>query len=75
MTETIMTDTVMIEGLTLANVIWRKFRRQPPGFIEKVISLNPGLAANIEIPVGTVIKFPIEEIATAEKKRNLVRFL
>jgi phage tail protein X len=71
----IVTDTVNIEGLTLANVIWRKFRRQPPAFIEKILAINPGLGAFVEIPVGTVISFPIEEIAVAEKKRDLVRFL
>lgn len=70
---TIDTDTVLIEGLTLANVIWRKYRRQPAGFIGKVLDLNPGLAANVEIPVGTVIKFPIEEIAKAEASRNVTR--
>lgn len=68
-------DTVKIEGLTLANVIWRKYRRQPPGFLEKVLLANPQLSYAIEIPVGTVITFPIEEIAKAEEKRNVVRFL
>lgn len=70
---TVIVDTVMIEGLTLANVIWRKYRRQPAGFIEKVLDLNPGLCSSIEIPVGTVIKFPIEEIAKAAAKRDVVR--
>lgn len=70
---TTVTDTVRIEGLTLSNVIWRKYRRQPPGFIEKVLEMNPGLSATVEIPVGTVIIFPIEEIAAAEQKRAVVR--
>ncbi len=70
---TVVTDTVLIEGMTLSNVIWRKYRRQPQGFIEKVLDLNPGLAANIEIPVGTVIRFPVEEIAKAEASRNVTR--
>lgn len=70
---TIVTDTIQIEGLTLANVIWRKYRRQPTGFIEKVLDINPGLAAYVEIPVGTVIRFPIEEVAKADANRNVVR--
>ena len=70
---TVVTDTVLIEGLTLSSVIWRKYRRQPQGFIEKVLDLNPGLAADIEIPVGTVIRFPVEEIAKAEASRNVTR--
>ncbi len=70
---TIVTDTVRIEGLTLSNIIWRKYRRQPQGFIEKVLDLNPGLAAFVEIPVGTVIRFPVEEVAKAEATRNVTR--
>lgn len=70
---TVITETVMIEGLTLSNVIWRKFSRQPQGFIEKVLDLNVGISATVEIPVGTVVVFPAEEIATAQPKRGVVR--
>ncbi len=70
---TIITDTVRIEGLTLANVIWRKYRRQPPGFIEKVLDLNYGLAANMVIPVGTAIVFPIEEVDRPQATPNVTR--
>lgn len=69
----IVVETVMIEGLTLASVIWRKYRRQPDGFIGKVLDLNPGLAANIEIPVGTKISFPIEEVAASRPTQNITR--
>lgn len=68
-----VTETVLIEGLTLANVIWRKYRRQPDGFIGKVLDLNPGLSASIEIPVGAVIIFPIEEIAMPRSTENATR--
>lgn len=70
---TIVTDTVMIEGLTLSNIIWRKFRRQPTGYVEKVLAINPGLAATVEIAVGTVITFPIEEVAAQTPTKNVTR--
>ena len=72
---TIVEDTVMIEGLTLANIIWRKYRRQPVGFIEKVLDLNPGLSAAETVPVGTVIRFPIEDAVSTVEKREVIRFL
>lgn len=70
---TILKETVLIEGLTLANVIWRKFNRQPDGFIAKVLDLNPGLADTVEIPVGTVIAFPVEALSDSAAKRDVIR--
>lgn len=65
---------IKIEGITLSNAIWRKYRRQPAGFIEKVLALNPGLSERIFIPVGTKIKFPVEDVVnTAVATPNVVR--
>lgn len=59
----VLVETVMIEGLTVANIIWRKFRRQPDGFLEKVLEMNHGLSDETFVPVGTTITLPIEELA------------
>lgn len=67
MTTTIK-ETVLIEDCTVANLIWRKFRRQPAGFLEKVLELNRGLSATALVPVGTEIVFPIDELAASSKK-------
>lgn len=68
------TVEIKIEGITLSNAIWRKYRRQPLGFIEKVLALNPGLSANVFIPVGTKIKLPVEDaVNTAAATPNVVR--
>lgn len=73
MTE-VLKEVVMIEGLTVSNIIWRKFRRQPEGFMEKVLDLNPGLSDLVVVPLGAEITFPIGELS--EKKLtsgNVVR--
>lgn len=66
-------ETVWIEDCTLANLIWRKFNRQPEGFIEKVIERNPGIEATHFIPVGTEIVFPISEIEERKVAQPVVR--
>lgn len=70
---TILKDAVMIEGLTLASVVWRKFHKSPLGFVEKVLDLNPGLAFTPIIPVGTEISFPVEEMDKQQTDRTLIR--
>lgn len=70
---TILKEKVMREGLTAAQVIWIKFRRQPKGFLEKVIALNPVLAESDFVPLGTEISFPVEELAAADEAKDVVR--
>lgn len=54
------THRVEAEGLTLSQLIWRRFRLPMPGLLELTLTSNPGLAGRGSIlPVGTVIKFPI----------------
>lgn len=53
--------TVETEGLSLSVIVWRAARGPHPGLIERVLELNPGLAAKGPIlPVGTVIRIPVE---------------
>jgi len=63
------TETVRIEQLTLSQLIWRRLKRQPRGYIERVYEMNRGLAGIAPfLPVGTVVKLPldgIEETAAA----------
>lgn len=61
MTVIIETYTIEAEGITVSQLIWRRFRRAMPGLAERVYDLNRGLAdLSIEIPVGTVIKLPVD---------------
>ena len=70
---TILKEKVMREGLTAAQVVWIKFRKQPAGFLEKVIAMNPVLAETDYVPLGTEISFPIEELDAAQKATNVTR--
>jgi phage tail protein X len=63
MSETIETVKVEREGLTLSRIIWRRFKRQVPGLVERVLDVNPGLSAlGPTLPVGTVIEIPIPNV-------------
>lgn len=58
------TETIKIEsvGLTLSLLVWRKFKKPNPGFIERVLALNPGLAAlGPALPPGLSILFPVDQ--------------
>jgi phage tail protein X len=56
-------EIINSEGFTLAQLIWRFLNRQPAGYAEAVLDANPGLAdAGPMIPVGTTIRFPLDEI-------------
>ena len=66
-------EIVQSEGLTLSLIVWRLFRRKPEGYVEQVLTLNPGLAAvGPVLPVGTRIVLPLEE-QTLKPKRTVVR--
>ena len=58
--------TVQSEGFTLAQIIWRFLRQQPVGYLERVLAANPGISSyGSDLPVGTEIKLPIENITTS----------
>lgn len=55
-------ETVTIEGdgLTVATLVWRRFKRPMPGLVEAIYDLNPGLAdLGQTLPVGTSFDMPI----------------
>jgi phage tail protein X len=68
----IIEETVRTEGLTVSRLVWAFLQKQPPGYIEKVLDLNPGLSADPFIPVGTVIKLPVEE-SFSEAPETVIR--
>ena len=46
--------TVEGDGLTVATVVWRRFKRPIPGLLEAIYDLNPGLAdLSQTLPLGT----------------------
>lgn len=60
MDQVIETVTVGGDGLTVATLVWRRFKRPMPGLVEAIYDLNPGLADLGQIlPVGTNFDMPI----------------
>jgi phage tail protein X len=72
MTMTTETYRVATEGLSVDLLIWRRYRRQMPGLVERTLVLNPGLAAKGPVlPVGTVVRIPV--VAVQVRDVDLVR--
>jgi phage tail protein X len=54
MDQVIETVTVEGDGLTVATIVWRRFKRPMPGLVEAIYDMNPGLAdLGLTLPVGT----------------------
>jgi phage tail protein X len=74
MTGQVETVTVESEGVTVARIVWRRFRRRAPGLVEAILASNPGLAAlGAYLPVGTVVRIPIPEAQEREPDVRLTR--
>ena len=67
-------ETVNSEGFRLSGLIWQLLKRQPRGYAEQVLDANPGLAALGPIlPVGTVVKFPLDNIPSETPVTEAIR--
>ncbi|KAB2669026.1 phage tail protein [Ochrobactrum sp. LMG 5442] len=68
-------ETIVVKGeaITLPLLVWRRFKRQPSGFVERVLDLNPGIAdLGPFLPVGTEILFPVDAPELETKERDTV---
>ena len=62
------------DGMMLDAILWQGYRRPTPGLFEKVLDINPGLAAlGPVLPHGTVIKIPVQREASAPATLTPVR--
>ena len=67
------TITVTGEGNTVDLIVWRKFRRPMPGYVEQVLDINPNLGFAIEtIPVGTVLTLPAIDIPSVAQSNAVI---
>lgn len=69
-------ETIVIkgEGITVDLLVWRRYRRPIPGMVEKVLALNPGLAAcGPYLPLGRAVKLPIVESKAETPARAVVQ--
>lgn len=66
-------EIIQSEGLTLSLLVWRLFRRKPEGYVERVLTANPGLSdLGAFLPVGTRVVFPLD-VEVEAKARTVVR--
>ena len=71
---TLETYVVRDERLTIARLIWRRFRRPMPGMAERVLTMNPGLAAMRPfLAVGTSVRIPIDPPTAKGPERPVVQ--
>lgn len=74
MTEKFIEETVKTEEMTLSQLVWRLLRRQPIGYLERVLDFNRNVeSAETYLPVGTVVRLPIENIADNPRKTEIIR--
>lgn len=61
MSTVIETYTIAAQGITVSQLVWRRFRREMPGLVERIYDLNRGLGdLPLELPVGTVVLLPVD---------------
>ena len=58
--ETFEQITVAGDNITAALLVWRRFKAVLPGQVERLLTVNTGLAKlGPVIPIGTIVKVPI----------------
>ena len=68
-------ETIIVKGdaITLSLLVWRRFKKQNTGYLERVLDLNPGIADHgVFLPVGTEVKFPVDIEENKPRERNVV---
>lgn len=70
------TLTVMREQTPLDLLLWRRFRREVPGLVERTLALNPGLAgAGVMLPIGAKVVVDLPQAQPAAAPARLVRLV
>lgn len=69
------TEIIVVKGeaITLPLLLWRRFKKQKEGFMERVLAMNTGLADfGPFIPVGTAVLIPLDAPELQNKEKNSV---
>ncbi len=73
MSEKFLTEIVRSERMSLSQLIWRLFRRQPRGYLERVLEANQDLALQTPfLTVGTTVKLPIDDVPIVDRAPDVV---
>jgi len=70
------TVTIKGDGITLDLLVWRRYRRRIPGFVERILGMeaNHGIAALGPIlPVGTIVTMPIISSEALPARRKTIK--
>ncbi|MGT2467438.1 hypothetical protein ACVOMV_25015 [Mesorhizobium atlanticum] len=74
MTEKYIAETIKSERMTLSQVIWRLLRRQPVGYLERVLAFNQDLSLQFPyLTVGSVVTLPVEDITDEKRNADVIR--
>lgn len=74
MTEKFIAEVIKTERMTLSQVIWRLLRRQPAGYVERVLAFNQDLSLDQPfLTVGSTVRLPVEDISDQPKKAAVIR--
>lgn len=59
------TETLVVkhDATTLDLLLWRRFKREYPGMVERTLDINPGLSVNAILAIGREV---IVELPTAD---------
>ncbi|MFI5411284.1 tail protein X [Kaistia sp. UC242_56] len=69
-------ETVVVAGdfITIDLLVWRRFKRRTDGLVDRILMSNPELAvAGPYLPVGTVVKIPIDAPASGAVRVEAIR--
>lgn len=69
-------EKIVVKGddIALDLLLWRRFKSYRPGFVERVLDANPGLAdLGPILPIGTEVTVPLDAPELKPAERPVVR--
>ena len=74
MIEKYVEETIRTEQMTLSQLIWKFLRRQPNGYLERVLEFNPGLSVTQQfLTVGSKVRLPVVDIEDKPRPTSVIR--
>ena len=74
MTEKYIEETIRSDRMTLSQLIWRFLRRQPNGYLERVLDFNPNLSLDQPyLTVGSKVRLPVVDIEDKPRPSSVIR--
>jgi phage tail protein X len=72
--EKYLTEVIKTEMMTVSQLVWRLLRRQPTGYVERVLELNRGISSQGPfLTVGSTVMLPLENIDNQSADASVIR--